>query len=66
MRRASAEEIVIAVMVGPDTVACGLEDVTLQDVEAEAQQDVEILCADGVERVRRKAVDEFLPDEQGL
>jgi len=66
MRRAAAEEFVIPVMVRPDSVPCGREDVALQDVEAEAQQNIEISGANGLERFWRKAMDEFLSDRLDL
>ncbi len=60
--RATAVLIRIAVVIGPDAVACGVENVTAKTFEAELDQHVEFLLADAGDGIIRKALEILLGD----
>src|SRR5262249_48782525 len=64
--RAAAEPVVVTVVVRPDAVPGRLEDSTPDDVEAEAEQHVEVGCPDPLQRLLGEPMDEALPDRLHL
>src|SRR5580658_6167920 len=61
MRRPSPIKIVVPVWRRPHAAARRSQNLTFQDVEAEADQHVEVSCPDLLQRFRRKTVDKLLP-----
>src|SRR5437588_13132828 len=49
-------------MIGPDSVPGGSQDFTAQNIEAEADEDIEFLLANPLDGVVRKAMDEARGD----
>jgi hypothetical protein len=64
MRRPAAVAVVVAVVERPDAVARRLQNVSSQDVEAEAQQHVQIFCAHRGHGLLGKAMREALGDRR--
>jgi hypothetical protein len=58
IRGSTAVIIVIPVVIGPDAILGGAQDFAAQDIEAEADEDIEFLLANPLEGVVREAMDE--------
>src|SRR6266851_3796164 len=59
---AAAVEIVVAMVIGPNSVSRRSENLPRQNVEAKPQNHIQVACADLLKRLRRKAMNKFLAD----
>ena len=60
--RSATVMVVVTMMEGPDPVTSALENFTTENIEAETEDDVEIMSADALDGIGREAMRETLRD----
>src|SRR5258706_2286763 len=66
MRRAAAVELIVSVVIRPDTVAGSFQNVAVENIEAESNENIEILGANFLKGIGREVMDKLFSDRLNL